>query len=43
MVFFYFKLNSTVYRFMISPVQFDKLMEARMKDGKVKNKEKHFE
>lgn len=43
MVFFYMKLNSTVYRLMISPAQYDKLMEIRTKDGKVKNKEKHFE
>jgi hypothetical protein len=43
MVFFYMKLNSIVYRFMISPIQYDKLMEVRIKDAKVKNKEKHFE
>jgi hypothetical protein len=39
--FFYLKLNYTLYRYIISPTQFDKAIEARTKDAKLKNKEKH--
>lgn len=43
LVFFYMKLNSTVFRYIVSPTQYDKILDVRMKDGKVKNKEKHIE
>jgi hypothetical protein len=39
--FFYLKLNYTLYRYIISPTQSDKALEARIKDAKLKNKEKH--
>jgi hypothetical protein len=41
MAFFYLKLNYTLYRYIISPTQFDKAVDARLKDAKLKNKEKH--
>jgi hypothetical protein len=39
--FFYLKLNYTLYRYTISPTLFDKANDARAKDAKLKNKEKH--
>lgn len=35
------KLNYTLYRYIVSPTLFDKVNEARVRDPKVRNKEKH--
>jgi hypothetical protein len=41
--FFYLKINSAVFRSLISPTAYDKIIDARTRNGKVKNKEKHLE
>lgn len=43
LIFFYLKINSAIFRSLISPSAYDKAYEARMKDPKLKNKEKHLE
>lgn len=43
LMFFYLKVNSAVFRSLISPSAYDKAMDTRLKDGKVKNKEKNIE
>lgn len=43
LIFFYLKTNSAVFRSLISPSAYDKIVDTRQKDGKVKNKEKYVE
>lgn len=43
LIFFYLKVNSAVFRSLISPSAYDKIVETRLRDGRVKNKEKHIE
>lgn len=43
LAFFYLKTNSAVFRSLISPSSYDKIIDTRLKDGKVKNKEKYVE
>lgn len=38
LVFFYLKTNSAVFRSLISPSAYAKIIDTRAKDGKVKNK-----
>jgi len=38
LIFFYLKTNSAVFRSLISPSAYDKIIDTRSKDGKVKNK-----
>lgn len=42
-IFFYLKINSAIFRSLISPSAYDRLYDARLKDPKLKNKEKHLE
>lgn len=43
LIFFYLKINSAIFRSLISPSAYDKVYDARLKDPKLKNKEKHIE
>ena len=43
LIFFYLKTNSAVFRSLISPSAYAKIMDHRQKDGKIKNREKNIE
>lgn len=43
LVFFYLKVNSAIFCTLISPSAYDRISEARFKDARVKNKEKHIQ